>query len=164
VKPPFDYFDSKGDRITVARYTAPPNYSELVAQTMYDGVELPNVAHEFKNDPRHDGRFTQPYGERNAIGYMLVTAGLYKSNLRSENPPLPDIRAELADGTTVYIETAEVIELPSARLEGVFQFVNVGIANYVHVTTSGSFSAMFQYPLLPPTFTVSATAIMRVRQ
>ena len=35
---------------------------------------------------------------------------------------------------------------------------------YVQVTTSGLYSAMFNYPLLPSTFSVSATAYMRVRQ
>lgn len=127
----FQYTDSDGSRISVVRATAPENYAELIAQTMYEGVALPNVAHEFKNDPMHDVRFTQPYGERNAVGYLLVTAGYYKTNLHSEKPPIPDVRAELADGSIVYIETAEVIESPSARLEGVFHFVNVGIAKAV---------------------------------
>lgn len=125
---PFEYFDSDDNRVTVVRCTAPENYSQLLAQTMYDGVELSNIAHDFKNNPRHDGRFTQPYSEQNAVGYMLVTAGYYKANLRSEKPPLPDVRAEFADGATAFIETAEVIELPSARFDGVLRFVNVGIA------------------------------------
>lgn len=120
--------DTEGDRIAVVRHAAPENYSELIAQTMYEGVELQNVVHDFRNDPRHDARFTQPYSERNAVGYLLVTAGYYKANLFSEKPPLPDVRAELADGTTVYIETAEVIESPSAQFEGVLRFLNVGIA------------------------------------
>lgn len=95
---------------------------------MYDGVQLQNLAqHEFKNDPKHDLRFTQPYSEKNAVGFMLVTAGYYKSNLCSEKPPIPDVRAELADGSTVFVETAEVIESDSARLEGMMHYVNVGI-------------------------------------
>ncbi len=35
---------------------------------------------------------------------------------------------------------------------------------YVQVVTSGNFNALFNYPLLPSTFSVSATAVMRVSQ
>ncbi len=34
---------------------------------------------------------------------------------------------------------------------------------YVQVNTSGNFNSLFNYPLLPTTFSVSAQAIMRVR-
>lgn len=35
---------------------------------------------------------------------------------------------------------------------------------YVQVVTSGSYAPMFQYPGIPSTFSISATAYMRVRQ
>ena len=43
----------------------------------------------------------------------------------------PDVRAELADGCTAFVEAAEVIEKPSARFAGALTYVNVGIAKAV---------------------------------
>ena len=129
---PFEYIDAHGRAISVAPHTAPADFSIRLGQTKYNGVPLADLSYDFKNDPRFDPRFTQRFSELNAVAFLLVTAGYYNANLENANPPWPDVKVVLSDGSTVYVEVAEVIESASARLNGVLTFVNAGIAKVFH--------------------------------
>jgi hypothetical protein len=128
---PFEYIDPAGRRITATFRAATPDYHDRFGAMMYDSIEIKRRSSDFKNDPQFDPRFTQPFSELNAVAFLFVAAGYAKVNLHSERPPRPDIRAELADGSTVFVEVAEVIESPAARLQGALSFINVGIAKAI---------------------------------
>jgi hypothetical protein len=122
----FAYSDTEGRKIRAVRLTAPQDAEELFGEMEFDGVKGSDWEYEFKNDPKVDPRFSQRCSDLNVVAHLLLAAGYRPLRLAWEDKP--DVRTELADGSTAFVEAAEVIEKPSARFAGALTYVNVGIA------------------------------------
>jgi hypothetical protein len=125
----FAYSDTEGRKIRAVRLTAPQDAEELFGEMEFDGVKGSDWEYEFKNDPKVDPRFSQRCSDLNVVAHLLLAAGYRPSRLFWKDRP--DVRAELADGSTAFVEAAEVIEEPSARFAGALTYVNVGIRKAV---------------------------------
>jgi hypothetical protein len=125
----FSYTDSAGRKIRAFRLRAPKDAEEFFGEIEFDGVKGRDREYQFTNDPKVDPRLTQSCSDLNIVAHLLLAAGYRPLRLLWRDKP--DVRAELANGSTAFVEAAEVIEEPSARFAGALNYINVGIAKAV---------------------------------
>jgi hypothetical protein len=121
----FEYVDAGGRNVRAARLTAPADFDEGFDEIEFADGKGRDRQRQYKSDPNTDLQFTQPYSDENAVAYLLLAAGSRPSRLIWRDKP--DVQVDFSDGSTVFVEAAEIIEEPSAHFAGVLRYINVGI-------------------------------------